>query len=166
MNTVSDTEVDYQEKIKQEISANLRNFIVGSFVAFVAFIFLISRIPTKQLTKSLNLPQKLEGIDASTETSDIAKRLQGDTSAKAFKVPTKNPSPKDGLVIEAGQISAIKTGPVTYKKNTYIVQPGDSLATIAEQTYGDSNAWTIIAKANNLSSPDQIEVGMELKIPR
>lgn len=50
-------------------------------------------------------------------------------------------------------------------KTKYIVQPGDSLSIIALKFYGDLYAWPKIMNANNLSNPDNIEVGMELIIP-
>ena len=67
---------------------------------------------------------------------------------------------------ENGQISAIASGKVSYKEDTYVVKPGDSLASIAEQVYGDVNAWIRIAKANNIANPNDVEVGMTLNIPR
>ncbi|PIP85731.1 hypothetical protein COW83_02705, partial [Candidatus Collierbacteria bacterium CG22_combo_CG10-13_8_21_14_all_43_12] len=79
---------------------------------------------------------------------------------------TPNQVPKDKELDINGQISAISSGRVTYTKNKYIVQRGDSLASIAQKVYGDKNAWVRIAQANNLASPDLIEVGMELVIPR
>lgn len=71
-----------------------------------------------------------------------------------------------GEVTEDGQITAIHTTQVTYKENKYIVQLGDTLRIIAAQVYGDPEAYAPIMKANNLTSPDLIEVGMELVIPR
>ncbi|KKP86434.1 MAG: hypothetical protein UR89_C0023G0011 [Candidatus Roizmanbacteria bacterium GW2011_GWA2_35_8] len=65
-----------------------------------------------------------------------------------------------------GDISASSTSQVTYSKDKYVVQPGDSLSIIALKVYGDLYAWTRILQANNLSSPDNIEVGMILSIPR
>jgi len=49
----------------------------------------------------------------------------------------------------------------------YTVQPGESLAKIAKQFYGDSNAYTKILEANTdqLDNPDKIKVGQELSIP-
>lgn len=67
---------------------------------------------------------------------------------------------------ENGQISAIASGQVTYAEDTYVVEEGDTLATIAEQVYGDANAWIRIAQANNISNPDSVEVGTTLLIPR
>jgi len=69
--------------------------------------------------------------------------------------------------ITAGEISssAVSTT-ITNKENKYIVQSGDSLSIIAQKIYGDLNMWPRILSANNLISPDRIEVGMVLIIPR
>lgn len=72
-----------------------------------------------------------------------------------------------GMAVDnKGQITATHTGQVTYTEEKYVVKPGDTLHIIAEQVYGDPEAWMPILKANNLASPDVIEVGMELIIPR
>jgi nucleoid-associated protein YgaU len=47
----------------------------------------------------------------------------------------------------------------------YIVKEGDTLWTIAENTYTSGYNWTDIAKANNLENPDAIEIGMKLILP-
>ncbi len=65
-----------------------------------------------------------------------------------------------------GDISATATSQVTYVEDKYIVQPGDSLSIIAQKVYGDLNAWTQIMAVNNLTTPDNIEAGMVLVIPR
>lgn len=54
--------------------------------------------------------------------------------------------------------------PIT--SNTYTVQAGDWLSKIADRAYGDIMAFDKISKANNISNPDLIEVGMVLTIPR
>lgn len=48
----------------------------------------------------------------------------------------------------------------------YTVKEGDTLFTIAENYYKDGEKFTEIAKANNLASPDQIETGQILEIPK
>lgn len=65
-----------------------------------------------------------------------------------------------------GDISTTSTAQVTYIENKYIVQPGDSLSIIAQKVYGDLFAWPTIMNANNLSTPDSLEAGMVLIIPR
>ena len=51
------------------------------------------------------------------------------------------------------------------KPKTYVVKEGDSLSLIAEKFYGDLYQWPKIMKANRLTNPDLIEVGMVLLIP-
>jgi nucleoid-associated protein YgaU len=49
----------------------------------------------------------------------------------------------------------------------YKVVSGDSLSKIAKRFYGDANAYHKIFEANRdqLSDPDKIKVGQELKLP-
>lgn len=50
---------------------------------------------------------------------------------------------------------------------TYTVQAGDWLSTIAARTYnGDVLAYQKIASANNIANPNLIEIGQVLKLPR
>jgi nucleoid-associated protein YgaU len=49
---------------------------------------------------------------------------------------------------------------------TYEVAQGDHLWAIAERHYGSGYNWVNIAEKNELSNPNQIEVGQELEIPR
>lgn len=65
-----------------------------------------------------------------------------------------------------GDISSAATSQVTYIEGKYVVQPGDSLSLISQKVYGDLYAWPRILQANQLLSPDRIEVGMVLIIPR
>jgi len=48
---------------------------------------------------------------------------------------------------------------------TYVVKSGDTLSKIAKEFYGDANKYMDIANANNISNPDKIDIGQELKIP-
>lgn len=65
-----------------------------------------------------------------------------------------------------GEISSASTSQVTYTEGKYVVQPGDSLSTIAFKVYGDIFAWPRLLQANKLLNANQIEVGMTLTIPR
>ena len=51
------------------------------------------------------------------------------------------------------------------ESSQYTVQEGDTLASIAEEHLGSADQWQIIARANDLSNPDQLEVGQKLTIP-
>lgn len=50
-------------------------------------------------------------------------------------------------------------------KNTYVVQEGETLWSIAEKEYKDGYAWSEIAEANTLTNPDNLEAGTQLVLP-
>ncbi|MGE5056149.1 MAG: LysM peptidoglycan-binding domain-containing protein [Acidobacteriota bacterium] len=47
----------------------------------------------------------------------------------------------------------------------YIVKSGDNLSNISKSFYGTPNEYSKIVQANNISNPDKIQVGQQLKIP-
>jgi Contractile injection system tube protein/LysM domain len=49
---------------------------------------------------------------------------------------------------------------------SHIVQDGDSLHSIAYESYGDPSRWRVIAEANGVDDPLRIERGTALSIPR
>ncbi|MFA9288416.1 MAG: LysM peptidoglycan-binding domain-containing protein [Weeksellaceae bacterium] len=134
--------IEYQDLIQEKLEAHRTHMIIGSLVLVLSIAgFAYLTLQSKTIYADGKLRVKAPPI---TETAPIQKAIQ-----------------------ENGQISAISSGQVTYKEKTYTVQLGDSLANIAQQAYGDSNAWVKIAEANNLlDNPDALEAGMKLIIPR
>ena len=51
------------------------------------------------------------------------------------------------------------------ESSQYTVQEGDTLASIAEEHLGSADQWQVIARANDISNPDRLEVGQTLTIP-
>lgn len=49
---------------------------------------------------------------------------------------------------------------------TYTVKEGDTLFIVAEKYYQDGSKYQELAKANNLTNPDEIETGQVLQIPK
>ncbi len=47
----------------------------------------------------------------------------------------------------------------------YVVKSGDNLSKISKLYYGNPNEYAKIVKANNISDPDKIKVGQQLRIP-
>jgi nucleoid-associated protein YgaU len=50
----------------------------------------------------------------------------------------------------------------------YVVQPGDTLRSIAEREYGDATQWPRIYDANRDvigPDPDALQAGMQLRLP-
>lgn len=75
------------------------------------------------------------------------------------QMENKKPTPKamEGTGITIG---------AKITQNTYTVQKGDTLMTIAERAYGNKAMYTKIMSANNLRNANRIEVGTMLKLPR
>lgn len=48
---------------------------------------------------------------------------------------------------------------------TYIVEKGDTLASIAAEVYGDASLDDFLAEANGITDPESLAVGQELIIP-
>jgi nucleoid-associated protein YgaU len=48
---------------------------------------------------------------------------------------------------------------------TYVVEQGDTLATIAENQMGSAKEWKVLARANDIDDPKTLRVGQKLKIP-
>ena len=78
-----------------------------------------------------------------------------------LKVDSSLPQP------QAAAAAAGASGGSTGGGRTYTVKAGDTLSKIAKEFYGSANDYNKIFEANKdqLSSPDRINVGQELKIP-
>ncbi|HKJ23867.1 MAG TPA: LysM domain-containing protein [Myxococcota bacterium] len=48
----------------------------------------------------------------------------------------------------------------------YVVEPGDTLAQIAQDHFGSKDLWKHIAEANGIDDPRQLRVGQKLQIPK
>lgn len=70
------------------------------------------------------------------------------------------PADEKGAIIQTDEFGPKITG------NTYTVQAGDWLSKISARVYGNLMSYEKIAKANNITNPDLIEVGQVLTIPR
>jgi len=70
---------------------------------------------------------------------------------------------------EPGPPAAAEPGPPAPPpaETTYVVQPGDTLWSIAQQLYGDGKLWEVIHEANRdrIPSVSAMKVGTELRIP-
>ena len=89
----------------------------------------------------------------------------GDDVRESTAVEKAQQNPK--LATEAAPAKAT-SAPSTPGANTYTVQSGDTLFKIAEELYGDGDEYEKIFDANReiLESPDRIEPGQKLSIPK
>jgi|SwirhisoilCB3_FD_contig_61_4690855_length_739_multi_4_in_0_out_0_1 LysM repeat protein len=98
-------------------------------------------------------------LDAANKVWDEIKRVNpsGDDIAADFPVDTSL------QVEERAQPQEQETA----RPRLYIVKSGDTLSKISKEFYGSANDYMKIFDANRdqLSDPDKIKVGQELKIP-
>ncbi|MFG0244712.1 MAG: LysM peptidoglycan-binding domain-containing protein [Phycisphaerales bacterium JB052] len=73
--------------------------------------------------------------------------------------------PGDARILTSGSRQTRTSGNASGNTRNYTVAPGDTLGEISINLLGTSKRMNEIVELNGLSSPDQIFVGMTLKIP-
>lgn len=118
--------------------------------------------------QELNIP-KLESTTPSAipEASVTASSTASPEQAPVFEasiqpLASEIPAP----VVSKGSTQTQSVWGENITGDNYTVVKGDWLSTIAGRAYGDIYKYEAIAKANNITNPDNIEVGTVLKIPR
>jgi nucleoid-associated protein YgaU len=113
------------------------------------------------------------GGGAASQTPTAAPNTSGAPAAVAspqrppLASPVGSPSPSTSASVAGGTPSA-GASPNTAGGETYEVQAGDTLGTIAQKFYGDPAQWQPIYDANKDAigpDPDKLKLGMQLKIP-
>ncbi len=194
--SIAKTTENYLARVEGEIQSNQSklNMVLGALIVLVVGILIFNYFnksrpdlgPAQSTTSTDqqdvapgNLPGKYTVKEGDT-LFDIANTYYNDGYQYSEIVKTNNLTNPD--TIETGQVldipkleNAILT-PVMQTtdtewglkitENTYTVQEGDWLSTIAGRAYGDIYAYSKIAQANNIPDPDNIEVGTVLTIPR
>ena len=61
---------------------------------------------------------------------------------------------------------AAKSEMLKIEGESYTVVRGDNLWSISVRAYGDGYKWSEVAKFNALQTPNYIEVGQVIKLPR
>lgn len=183
--------ITVKEKYFSLILGLLTSFIIASFIYKIFFknirINLAFKIPTfKFWSKTVknkvvakkplktyivtegddlwNIAEKFYGSGFNAYDISVANKISDSSNLNVgLKLLIPQVTPRQPTV---GEITTEAASQVTYVENKYIVQPGDSLSIISQKVYGDLFAWPKIMEANNLSTPDSIEAGMVLIIPR
>ena len=106
-------------------------------------------------------PQTATALPTSQPTMTPSPTSQPtNTSTPTEATPTALPTPSQ----TASPLPTITDS----SSQTYVVETGDTLTSIAVKMYGDPNLWTRIydANATRLTNPNQIRPGQELVIPK
>jgi nucleoid-associated protein YgaU len=81
------------------------------------------------------------------------------TAARTENADRTKPDSKSADTKSDGRKPAAASG-------TYVVQAGDDLSKIAQKALGNSRRFMEIADLNGLADPDDLQVGMTLKLPK
>ena len=63
-----------------------------------------------------------------------------------------------------GKAAASKAGTSASKPRTVVVRKGDTLGALAARYLGSASKWTVLAKLNNIRSPNNLKVGTTIKL--
>ena len=120
-------------------------------------------IPELEEAMAAASPEASAEASASPAASSIAEAV---ASPEASTAPVAEASPF--MTPDSGTGGAVNqtTWGEAISGDTYTVQQNDWLSKIAGRAYGDITKYSAIAQANNIQNPDNIEVGVVLKIPR
>lgn len=136
----------------------------------------ITEVPRADLEVEGNRGYLLGSAPQSGERKTTRQIIQVDVELPTYYKPKKKdgsvampmpPSSEGAIRVSAADSPSVESGPM----DTYIVQKGDSLSSIAAQPeiYGKATAWKRIFDANRellKGNPDRVRAGMSLKIPR
>jgi nucleoid-associated protein YgaU len=109
-------------------------------------------------------PKPTNPISTSSQVSPA--RPQTTTASEPLRTEPPRvdyPRPSEPVPVAPRQASPPAPAPA----RTHVVQNGDTLSSIAQQYYGNPNAWQRIYKANAavIKNPDRVPPGTKLTIP-
>jgi nucleoid-associated protein YgaU len=94
---------------------------------------------------------------ASTPASAASSRTAGKPARPAGADPS--PPPQQPATQPAGQAAAPAAS-----GDFYVVQPGDTLSSIAQQQLGSAQLADELAKLNGITDPNKVKAGMRLRL--
>jgi LysM repeat protein len=95
---------------------------------------------------------RAERDEAQQEVADLQSQLE-EAQTQPQETPTPNTTPTNEPDAAEGEVE------------TYTIQSGDTLRTIAEQEYGDASLADPLADYNDIIDPSAISTGDEIEIP-
>jgi len=98
----------------------------------------------------------------------ILMRVQNGTTMRSLVVNGElmgTTGPAAGADDFSPSFRPIDGGNPSASPGSYRIQAGDTLQTIAQQAYGDSRLWYLVAEANGLASDRDLRVGATVTIP-
>jgi len=135
----------YHREERSPLISFIAGLVVGAILTSAVFWLIFLRPQVKTNENEITVP-------VSEDLNGKATQQEGATSQ------TSGGNPNAAASSQGGQGAS----------TTYTVVSGDTLGRIAEKVYASSNPDYIdkIQRANNMSSPDQLQIDQKLVIPR
>lgn len=120
-------------------------------------------ILTSNLEKTLKNEFGVENLRSADLSAEAAEYLKS-TGLTNEEIDTLKKDLSETATALASVTELVPDKDVT--SGIYVVKPGDTLSKIAKEKYGDSKDWTYIYELNknNISNPDIIYIGQNLKL--
>lgn len=130
--------------------------------ALVLLAFLIGRTTAGGGVSQAEFDQaKATAAEADTQIEDLQQQIVALQEQLNAEDTSGTGTQGDG----SGNENPNGGGETTGQAETYIVESGDTLQTIAEQFYGDVSLDDLIMEENGITDPTSLAVGQELTIP-
>ncbi len=147
------------------------SLVLGIIVVIVTAVLLVSFFKTRSNTSHIDNQQGTTSISTIAEHLDkITPTVDPSATAAPTTIPTATsvPTPTTQVATTTPTPTPVptKVAPTQPGTVTYRIQAGDNLWKIAEEQYHDGYQWVAIAKENNLTNTDVINVGNILILPK
>ncbi len=121
--------------------------------------------------EALAAEQQIASSQLSVPPSAEAPAEQAQQTAEAMTIPSTeenspSPSPRLPELSEASSDSVnsrADSSTTSQNHRTYVIQPGDTLVSIAKMIYGQKQRWKELAKLNKVANVEKIYAGKTLK---
>lgn len=142
-----------------KLGESYTSLVLGIIAVIIGTVLLLSVVHNRQGTRITPEVTPTIAQSQSFAISPTGIAIKQPTMTQGLEKPTEvTPTPKAEEENKA-QPQQVAGG------TTYTVAAGDNLWIIAEKAYKDGYKWVEIAKANNLTDPNDIHVGNKLVIP-
>lgn len=106
-------------------------------------------------------PAMLEWTLDDSEPLSLEREAYGEVDTEVEEIP----STYESEVVATSPPPVMEQQSPIQQINTYTIQRGDTLWSIAERTYGDGKRWRDIITANSGLDPTKLRVGQKIYLP-
>jgi nucleoid-associated protein YgaU len=140
-----------------KLGESYTSLVLGIIAVIIGTVLLLSVFHNRQ---GLRITPEVTPTVAQSESFAISPQPEASGASPKTPALIKEPTtPRMPQTVTPAPVE-VKAG-----SKSYTVQVGDSLWSISEKVYGSGYNWVDIARANDLSNPDDIHVGNKLATP-